>query len=222
MERASVPFTGALRRRLSPRAGCAHQGAAFLMLAFPAAIRIYVAIQPVDPSHTGCRMRPRGRPFPSERTTTAALASAAPTQVDNEQGELEPTGNRLDVRSRILDLLQGHVARGDDQIHQGDGRVVDRRSGPQCIAKRIHGAIGHVAGVSGRAQESGWAREPGWARGRGRARGPRQAAPPGVKFTGVTFTPRAPGDGKYPDTLVAGIRLTTTDRRGPTSGRSAP
>jgi uncharacterized protein YbbC (DUF1343 family) len=40
----------------------------------------------------------------------------------------------------------------------------------------------------------------------------RQAAPPGVKFTGVTFTPRAPGDGKYPDTLVAGIRLTTTDR----------
>jgi uncharacterized protein YbbC (DUF1343 family) len=40
----------------------------------------------------------------------------------------------------------------------------------------------------------------------------RQAAPPGVEFTGVTFTPRAPGDGKYPDTLVAGIRLTTTDR----------
>jgi uncharacterized protein YbbC (DUF1343 family) len=40
----------------------------------------------------------------------------------------------------------------------------------------------------------------------------RQGAPPGVKFTVVTFTPRAPGDGKYPDTLVAGIRLTTTDR----------
>jgi uncharacterized protein YbbC (DUF1343 family) len=40
----------------------------------------------------------------------------------------------------------------------------------------------------------------------------RQAAPPGVTFTGVTFTPRTPGDGKYPDTLVAGIRLTTTDR----------
>jgi uncharacterized protein YbbC (DUF1343 family) len=40
----------------------------------------------------------------------------------------------------------------------------------------------------------------------------RQGAPPGVNFTGVTFTPRAPGDGKYPDTLVAGIRLTTTDR----------
>jgi uncharacterized protein YbbC (DUF1343 family) len=40
----------------------------------------------------------------------------------------------------------------------------------------------------------------------------RQSAPPGVKFMGVSFTPRAPGDGKYPDTLVAGIRLVTTDR----------
>lgn len=40
----------------------------------------------------------------------------------------------------------------------------------------------------------------------------RQAAPPGVTFTGVTFTPRGPGDGKYPDTLVIGIRLATTDR----------
>ena len=40
----------------------------------------------------------------------------------------------------------------------------------------------------------------------------RRAAPPGVKFTGVTFRPRTPGDGKYPDTLVTGIRLTTTDR----------
>jgi uncharacterized protein YbbC (DUF1343 family) len=40
----------------------------------------------------------------------------------------------------------------------------------------------------------------------------RQGAPPGVKFTGVTFSPRAPGDGKYPDTPVAGIRLVTTDR----------
>jgi uncharacterized protein YbbC (DUF1343 family) len=40
----------------------------------------------------------------------------------------------------------------------------------------------------------------------------RQSAPLGVTFTGVTFTPHAPGDGKYPDTLVAGIRLTTTDR----------
>jgi uncharacterized protein YbbC (DUF1343 family) len=27
------------------------------------------------------------------------------------------------------------------------------------------------------------------------------------------FQPEAPGDGKYPDTLVSGIRLTTTDRR---------
>jgi len=35
---------------------------------------------------------------------------------------------------------------------------------------------------------------------------------PGVTFSGTRFTPHAPGDGKYPDTLVAGIRLTTTDR----------
>jgi uncharacterized protein YbbC (DUF1343 family) len=41
----------------------------------------------------------------------------------------------------------------------------------------------------------------------------RQAPPPGVEFTGVVFRPLAPGDGKYPDTLVAGIRLSTTDRR---------
>jgi uncharacterized protein YbbC (DUF1343 family) len=40
----------------------------------------------------------------------------------------------------------------------------------------------------------------------------RQAAPPGVTFSGVTFIPRAAGDGKYPDTLVVGIRLRTTDR----------
>ncbi len=40
----------------------------------------------------------------------------------------------------------------------------------------------------------------------------RRAAPPGVRFSGTVFTPGAPGDGKYPDTLVAGIRLTTTDR----------
>jgi uncharacterized protein YbbC (DUF1343 family) len=40
----------------------------------------------------------------------------------------------------------------------------------------------------------------------------RRAAPPGVRFAGVTFAPKAPGDGKYPDTLVTGIRLTTTDR----------
>lgn len=40
----------------------------------------------------------------------------------------------------------------------------------------------------------------------------RRAAPPGVRFSGTQFTPDAPGDGKYPDTLLAGIRLTTTDR----------
>jgi uncharacterized protein YbbC (DUF1343 family) len=28
----------------------------------------------------------------------------------------------------------------------------------------------------------------------------------------VTFTPRSPGDGKYADTLLAGIRLEVTDR----------
>ncbi|MGZ8398435.1 MAG: exo-beta-N-acetylmuramidase NamZ family protein, partial [Gemmatimonadales bacterium] len=40
----------------------------------------------------------------------------------------------------------------------------------------------------------------------------RRAAPPGVTFRGTRFTPKAPGDGKYPDTLLAGIRVTTTDR----------
>jgi uncharacterized protein YbbC (DUF1343 family) len=40
----------------------------------------------------------------------------------------------------------------------------------------------------------------------------RQGAPAGVEFAGVSFTPRVPGDGKYSDTLVAGIRLSTTDR----------
>ena len=42
----------------------------------------------------------------------------------------------------------------------------------------------------------------------------RRAAPPGVTFSGTLFTPATPGDGKYPDTLLAGIRLTTTDRDG--------
>jgi len=42
----------------------------------------------------------------------------------------------------------------------------------------------------------------------------RRAAPPGVRFIGATFRPGAPGDGKYPDTLVSGIRLITTDRQG--------
>jgi uncharacterized protein YbbC (DUF1343 family) len=40
----------------------------------------------------------------------------------------------------------------------------------------------------------------------------RRAAPPGVRFTGVMFKPGTPGDGKYPDTLLAGIRLSTTNR----------
>ena len=40
----------------------------------------------------------------------------------------------------------------------------------------------------------------------------RRAAPSGVRFTGTSFRPNAPGDGKYPDTLVSGIRLITTDR----------
>ncbi|HWB42193.1 MAG TPA: DUF1343 domain-containing protein [Gemmatimonadales bacterium] len=40
----------------------------------------------------------------------------------------------------------------------------------------------------------------------------RQAGLPGVRATGVAFTPRRPGDGKYADTLLAGIRLEVTDR----------
>ncbi len=36
---------------------------------------------------------------------------------------------------------------------------------------------------------------------------------PGVRFTGVSFTPRHPGDGKFADTTVAAIRLVVTDRR---------
>jgi uncharacterized protein YbbC (DUF1343 family) len=36
---------------------------------------------------------------------------------------------------------------------------------------------------------------------------------PGVAFTSTTFTPHLPGDGKYADTLLAGIRLRVTDRR---------
>jgi uncharacterized protein YbbC (DUF1343 family) len=40
----------------------------------------------------------------------------------------------------------------------------------------------------------------------------RRAAPRGVRARGVTFTPSRPGDGKYADTLLAGIRLEVTDR----------
>lgn len=41
----------------------------------------------------------------------------------------------------------------------------------------------------------------------------RGAGLPGVRFSGVRFTPERPGDGKYADTLLAGIRLEVTDRR---------
>jgi uncharacterized protein YbbC (DUF1343 family) len=34
----------------------------------------------------------------------------------------------------------------------------------------------------------------------------------GVRFRGVSFTPRRPGDAKYADTLVTGVRLEVTDR----------
>lgn len=40
----------------------------------------------------------------------------------------------------------------------------------------------------------------------------RKAGLAGVRFEGVQFTPKNPGDGKYPDSLVSGIRLTVTDR----------
>lgn len=40
----------------------------------------------------------------------------------------------------------------------------------------------------------------------------RKAALPGVRARGVSFTPRSPGDAKYADTLLAGIRLEVTDR----------
>ncbi|HYC32929.1 MAG TPA: exo-beta-N-acetylmuramidase NamZ domain-containing protein, partial [Gemmatimonadales bacterium] len=39
----------------------------------------------------------------------------------------------------------------------------------------------------------------------------RSRALPGVAFRGVSFTPSAPGDGKYADTTVQGIRLELTD-----------
>ncbi|HQR18268.1 MAG TPA: DUF1343 domain-containing protein [Gemmatimonadales bacterium] len=40
----------------------------------------------------------------------------------------------------------------------------------------------------------------------------RAAHLPGVRFAGVRFRPKKPGDAKYPNTRVAGIRLTVTDR----------
>ena len=41
----------------------------------------------------------------------------------------------------------------------------------------------------------------------------RAADLPGVRFAGVAFAPHRPGDGKFADTQVAGIRLQVTDRR---------
>ncbi len=35
---------------------------------------------------------------------------------------------------------------------------------------------------------------------------------PGVRFEAVEFTPRSPGDGKFPDQPLRGVRLVTTDR----------
>jgi uncharacterized protein YbbC (DUF1343 family) len=40
----------------------------------------------------------------------------------------------------------------------------------------------------------------------------RAAGLPGVTFTGTSFTPTRPGDGKYADSAVVGIRLRVTDR----------
>jgi uncharacterized protein YbbC (DUF1343 family) len=40
----------------------------------------------------------------------------------------------------------------------------------------------------------------------------RRANLGGVRFRGVSFTPRRPGDAKYADTLVTGVRLEVTDR----------
>lgn len=42
--------------------------------------------------------------------------------------------------------------------------------------------------------------------------GLRAAKLPGVTFAGVRFRPKKPGDAKYPDTRLFGIRLTMTDR----------
>lgn len=42
----------------------------------------------------------------------------------------------------------------------------------------------------------------------------RAARLPGVSFEGTRFTPQQPGDGKFADVPLAGIRLRITDRRG--------
>jgi uncharacterized protein YbbC (DUF1343 family) len=41
----------------------------------------------------------------------------------------------------------------------------------------------------------------------------RRARLPGVELQSVRFTPMNPGDGKFPDTTLAGIQLRVTDRR---------
>lgn len=41
----------------------------------------------------------------------------------------------------------------------------------------------------------------------------RSVGLPGVRFRSVSFRPSHPGDGKFADTLVAGVRLEVTDRR---------
>ena len=40
----------------------------------------------------------------------------------------------------------------------------------------------------------------------------RKSPLPGVRFESVRFTPHRPGDGKYADTTLAGIRMEVTDR----------
>jgi len=40
----------------------------------------------------------------------------------------------------------------------------------------------------------------------------RRSGVPGVRARGVSFTPARPGDGKYADTVLSGIRLEVTDR----------
>ncbi|MBW3552505.1 MAG: DUF1343 domain-containing protein [Gemmatimonadetes bacterium] len=44
------------------------------------------------------------------------------------------------------------------------------------------------------------------------ARSLNDRALPGVRFEAVTFTPEAPGDGKFPGETVAGLRFVATDR----------